>query len=188
MTEGFEDWTEWKPDWTIPVKEKKRRKGQEKRCQTPHDFQEKLSPTLPVRQNLGGGRSTVQHRRRIVDARLWDAMSPFQQNAAMALEQACYLLSRGLGYRISAPHKLNTGKTHFKETDRDAEKIAVYSQWVKKCKEQNCHHSAAMDILAFGKSCREVDRARKCRNGWARGNLFTCLDIYCQIRGWPIGA
>src|SRR5690606_7753482 len=97
MTEGFEEWEGWKPDWTIPVKGRKSRKQQQKRCQTPYDFQERQAPTVAVQRNLGGGRSALQHRRRMVDARLWDAMSPFQQNAAMALEQACYLLSRGLG-------------------------------------------------------------------------------------------
>lgn len=186
MTEGFEEWEGWKPDWSIPVKGRKSRKQQQKRCRTPYDFQERQAPTVAVQRNLGGGRSALQHRRRMVDARLWDAMSPFQQNAAMALEQACYLLSRGLGYRISAPHKAYTGKSTFKETDRDAEKITLYSQWVKKCQEEQQHYSAAMDILAFGKSCREVDRSRQCRNGWARSNLFACLDLYCRIRGWSV--
>ncbi|MBE7637052.1 hypothetical protein GUA87_09370 [Sneathiella sp. P13V-1] len=41
---------------------------------------------------------------------------------------------------------------------------------------------AALDILIFGKSCREIDQAFSRRKGFAKGNLITALDEYNKIK------
>lgn len=178
MTNGHDDWTGWKPEWSKNNKNKTRK--------SPHDFQEHHSPTKSVRLKENPAQAATRHQQRIVDARLWKAMSPFQQNAALALEHAFHQMSKGLGYRTSAPHKLNFGKAHHSENDRDGEIIAFYFQWAEACKQEDLHHSAAIDVLVYGQSCRQVDRNRRVRNGWSKKNLLACLNIYCAMRGWPI--
>lgn len=143
MTKDTQDWTEWAPHWS------KKNKTSPTSPKTPHDFQEQNAPTTIVRQKLSTERTTTKHRQRIVDARLWKAMSPFQQNAALALEHAFHVMSIGLGYRTSSPHKLNTGKAHYRENDRDGEVIALYFQWAEQCQKDTLHHAAAIDVLVL---------------------------------------
>ncbi|TVQ82561.1 MAG: hypothetical protein EA357_08895 [Micavibrio sp.] len=191
MTDKINEWHDWKPVWTFPSKRKKAFAGNsgKDRETSPHMLQENKEPTAAVQTRMSATRKTETHRRRITDARLWQAMSPFQQNAALAVEQAFRLMSRGLGYRISAPDKPRTGSPYPADcgSARDGEKIALYFQWAERCKTEKLNHAAAVDILIYGKSCRAVDRVRHMRNGSARRNLLACLDVYCTLRGWPKG-
>ncbi len=74
--EGLKDpWADWKPQWN----------GKKK---TPHDLQEKHSPTESAQVKLTAERRSHKSQRRIVDARLWDGMAPAQQDAALEIAAA----------------------------------------------------------------------------------------------------
>lgn len=173
-TEQF-DWSEWKPIWT------------QKTAKTPHDYQENHSPSEQTRIRLSHLRKTISASRRIVDARLWDAMSFEQQNAAIAIDHAFQTIGKGLGYRNSRFERRESQTPTYRtqsETDYQADLINQYFGWAKECKREKTNHAAIIDVLSFGKSCKAVDRERKCRNGWAKTNLLDGLDIYCKIMGW----
>jgi len=178
----FDSWAGWKPVWSIPRKKKHRKKSIPI---TPHDFQENQSPTEAVEIRLTAERKAHRGQRRIVDARLWDAMVSSQQDAALKIEHAFNTMSRGIGYRISDPSRISFEKSYNNENEHQAYMVNFYFKWAKKCTEEKLLHAAVIDILVFGKSCRSVDRERRMRNGWARTNLLECLDIYCEMNGWP---
>ena len=171
------NWTDWQPVWT--VKNKKKQKPQ-----TPHDFQENHSPSR--REKLRhGSRDIGAARRRTLDARLWNSLGPGQQEAAIRIEQACHLVSQGLGFRTSAPHlERISGGTAQNTSEYHDHLTRIYLEWARACQQQKFSHAAGLDILVFGKSCRTVDQARARRKGWARQNLDEILNLYCKMKGW----
>ncbi|MAX82367.1 MAG: hypothetical protein CL843_19585 [Crocinitomicaceae bacterium] len=66
----------------------------------------------------------------------------------------------------------------------------AYRDWAKELIGEKSHpdrhlrHTAAIDIIAFGLSCRKVDAKHHKRNGWAKDNLIEALEVYCKLRGW----
>ncbi len=170
----FDPWAGWKPVWG---------EGGNK---SPQDFQEDRTPTETVELRAGAqGRTVERCRRRVTDARLWEGMSVPQQDAAVEIERAFALISRGVGYRISNPYapRVDHGRTNANE--RQGIVVAGYVSWANDCMKAKLSHAAALDILGFGKTCREVDRERRVRKGWARENLSECLFLWCKMRGWP---
>ena len=171
------DWRDWQPVWTLSNKKKKK-------AVTPHDHQEHISPTQPVKPDKP--HQPKGPRRRVLDTRLWNTLTPHHQEAAQQIEHACHVISRGLGFRISAPHLLNVSGTSPSDvSDYQTTLSTYYMDWAKSCAQEKISHAACLDILVFGKSCREVDRLRRVRKGWARGNLREGLAAYCRMRGWP---
>src|SRR5690606_40177788 len=71
----LDPWAEWKPQWS----------GRKKPPATPHDYQERHAPTKAVSVRLTATRTMREGRRRVVDARLWAAMSAMQQEAAQRI-------------------------------------------------------------------------------------------------------
>lgn len=166
------NWADWTPVWTIKPKSKGHKKPQ-----TPHDFQEIHSPTKTYSKTT---------RQRIIDARLWNALSPTAQEAAIRIERACHLLNKGLGFRISAPHRERLSGTSRPQTDDFQNHLTdFYMKWARACQTEDISHAAALDILVFGKSCSAVDKARRIRKGWTRNNLDQALGLYCTLKGWP---
>ncbi len=167
------DWTDWKPVWTIkPGKRKKQV------AVTPYDFQENHSPTRRASSNA---------RQRILDARLWNKLSANQQDAAIRIERACHLLNKGLGFRISSPHRERISGNRPQNIDDYQNHLTnIYLKWAQECQKEQLSHAACIDILVFGKSCSAVDTARRIRKGWARQNLDDCLNLYCKLKGWPV--
>ena len=165
--------------------------------QTPHDHQERHSPSRVTTQTGKASSATSRAtpgatsgpetapRRRIIDARLWAALSPAAQDAAIDIATACETMGRGLGFVISnwkripgtsgAPH--NIAEIH-------ARMINDYTRWARACHGENISHGAIIDILVMGASCRAVDAARRTRPGFAKRNLLLGLDLYCRLKGW----
>lgn len=165
------DWADWTPVWTITPKKKKLPRI------TPHDFQETHSPSKAVSKTT---------RQRILDARLWNSLSPHAQEAAMRIERTCHIMNKGLGFRISSPHKERVSGNRPQTDDAYHNHLTdTYMKWARACQEEHLSHAACLDILVFGKSCASVDKARKVRKGWARQNLDACLGLYCKLKGWP---
>jgi len=178
-------WDDWRPKWTIENSQAKR-KRKPKPAVTPHDFQESHSPTKTIKTKLSQKRHVDTNQRRITDARLWDAMSSSQQDAALQIEYGFRLISKGIGYRTSNPSHIPNSKTHNNETEHQTEIISFYFDWSRECQKKGLSHSATIDVLAYGHSCRKIDKARRVRNGWARTNLLGCLSVYCKMKGWPV--
>lgn len=59
--------------------------------------------------------------------------------------------------------------------------IRAFSVWAETLKPAGLSLAATLDILVFGKSCRQVDRARRRRNGYAKANLLACLEKYEKL-------
>ncbi|MEP4190083.1 MAG: hypothetical protein ABJN51_03320, partial [Sneathiella sp.] len=56
-----------------------------------------------------------------------------------------------------------------------------FSIWVKKAAAEKIQIGAVLDILAFGRSCRQLDKELCKRKGFAKRNLIEGLDIYIHI-------
>ncbi|MDP2205454.1 MAG: hypothetical protein Q8K65_04040 [Alphaproteobacteria bacterium] len=177
-------WADWRPEW--PMLEPRRNRPKPAAMTgaiSVHAQQEKIAPTMPV--VLRGAASGSAARRRIVDARLWDAMTGAQQDAALQIAEAFEAMSRGLGYVTSDWQRLpgaagssNAGAVH-------SRLIHGYVEWTKNCHREKISHAMIVDILAFGLSCRQQDRDRRLRAGSARRNLMDGLTLYCLLQGWP---
>lgn len=177
-----DSWADWRPEW--PATATRRHRQKPTATQTPisvHAQQEKIAPTIPV--VLRGAPAGGTARRRIVDARLWDAMTDAQQDAALQIAEAFEAMSRGLGYVTSDWQRLpgagggNAGAVH-------SRLIHGYVEWTKSCHRDKISHAMIVDILAFGVSCRQQDRDRRLRAGSARRNLMDGLTLYCLLQGW----
>lgn len=172
-------WEGWKPDWTRDTT-------------SPHARQEKHSPTAPVRRRMQSDRFDMPRqesaRRRISDARLWDKLSPAQQDAAHEIALAFEGIGRGLGYAAINFERLPSARGGAAGALECMEHLVnAYLEWTKRCKQSRVSHSMVIDVVVFGFSCRALDRDCGARRGAARKNLAEGLDIYCRMKGWPCG-
>ena len=55
---------------------------------------------------------------------------------------------------------------------------ADYLDWADNCEKHNISHHAAIDILFFGRHCREVEKIYRHRHGWAINNLMQSFEFY----------
>jgi hypothetical protein len=168
-------WRDWAPAWSERAAEK-----------TPHDHQEKHSPTenfsLPPEESAQK-QEIHSNQRRIVDARLWGAMTAIQQIAAMDIAVTVESLSAGLGFaKVDLNHV--RGSAGGNASEAHGHKIRAYFEWAQKCHHLKISHAMILDILVFGHSCRQADRDRRVRAGSARQNLMDGLDLYCKLQGW----
>lgn len=151
----------------------------------PSDWQERIEPTEAVEVTISRSTRRVREicRRRVVEARLWDAMSGDQQGAAERIAGGFEVITAGLG--ASGMRLGVRGDRSYGDPWEGARGlIEDYWAWAKRTQRQELSVAAALDVLAFGLSCREVDRRRRKRKGWARGNLFEALEVYCDVKGW----
>jgi hypothetical protein len=172
-------WAHWKPDW-----------GSKKNTgDTVHARQEKISPT-----DIAAAHTTEKNRkvddvapdtrRRITDARLWSAMTPVEQNAAILIATAYQTMGRGIGYVTSDWLRVPGSSGGGSMSDAHARLVTAYVEWAERCAREKISHAMIIDILAFGFSCRAVDRDRRLRTGSARQNLLAGLKLYCRLQGW----
>ncbi len=61
--------------------------------------------------------------------------------------------------------------------------MRAFTEWADTLRPEGLSLSATLDILIFGKSCRQVDRGRRKRNGYAKANLLACLERYGKLFG-----
>lgn len=164
-------WQDWAPAW-----------GKNKN--TPHDQQEKHSPTEEVSVRLTAERQQHKTQRRIVDARLWDGMVPAQQEAALSIVAAFDMMGRGMGYVISNWHRIPGCRGASNAAAMHGYLINSYIEWSKECAKRKISHAMVIDVLSFGFSCRMIDRDRRLKNGSTRDNLMQGLSLYAELRGW----
>ncbi|HAU28582.1 MAG TPA: hypothetical protein DCW68_00505 [Rhodospirillaceae bacterium] len=142
----------------------------------PSLWQARHSPIVIAQITPEGERRKQSCQRRLLDARLWNSLTPQQQANAMRIDRAFRVMSRGMGLRLSSFMQSFGSGSH--ENERDAETIATYFAWNRQVQKANLSHAAAMDIVVYGRSCREVDALRRKRKGWARENLGQALDLW----------
>ena len=164
-------WEDWKPQWTG-------------RRETPHDAQEKHSPTEPVAVRLTAEKTLHKSQRRIVDARLWEQMTPEQQDAALAIAAAFSMIGRGLGYVTSDWQRLPGCRGAANIADAQARLVNFYIEWSKECARAKISHAMVVDVLCFSFPCRLIDRDRRLKTGTTRQNLMEGLTLYGELRGW----
>jgi hypothetical protein len=128
--------------------------------------------------------------RRRSDAALWDwiAKQPDYERAAARIGAAFTALDRGLGLQESALARAMRGDPGGPGGPDYLRRLngllADYFDWGRECTRRGISHAAAMDVLGYAKSCRQVERERRKRNGWARENLDDALALFCALRGW----
>lgn len=164
-------WSDWKPAWT----------GKNR---TPQDTQERHSPTEQVAVRLTAERQVHKSQRRIVDSRLWEAMTPVQQDAAIEIAAAFEMMGRGMGYVLSNWQRIPGCRGSSNVSEAHANMMNLYIGWAQKCAKKKISHSMVVDVLCFGFSCRMIDRDRRLRTGSTRENLMLGLSLYCDLRGW----
>jgi hypothetical protein len=155
------------------------------KVRSPHALQERHSPSAAVSVRVGGGRQMEQGQRRIVDARLWDAMAPAQQDAALEIAHVFETVSRGIGYATSDWTRQPSMRGTVNAAEIHGRLLAGYNSWAERCRKEGVSHSMVIDILVFGFSCQALDRDRRARAGWAKRNLLKGLALYCDVKGWP---
>lgn len=150
----------------------------------PHAQQERHSPTQSVLLRLSGGRAVQEGRRRVVDARLWEAMTPAQQDAAVEIVFSFQAMSRGLGFAQARLDRLPGGRGGRNPVEPQGAIVGSYVDWARACQAEKVSHAMIVDILVMGLSLSQCDRERRTRKGAARANLMAGLDIYARARGW----
>ncbi len=172
-------WADWTPRWTV----KDKAGGT-----TPHDFQERHAPTrkAPPRQEDSARYNTSprETRRRLVDARLWDAMTFSQQDAAGHIAAAFEMIGRGLGYATSNWQRIPGCKGAGNVSEAHGRMINAYTLWARECAIKKISHALVIDVLCYGFSCRMIDCDRRLKHGAARENLMKGLTLYCRLQGW----
>lgn len=179
-------WADWQPQWGKKPKRSKGKTSQTKAASetSVHDQQETHSPSQSVSLRVTAERHEIRCQRRIVDARLWDAMTPPQQDAALEIAKAYETMGRGLGYISSDWQRIPGTRGGGNIANAHSRLINRYIDWTKACHKEKISHSMIIDVLAFGFSCRALDRDRRVRAGSSRQNLLDGLSLYCQLQGW----
>lgn len=164
--------------------------GRSKGWRPPPEQLEKREATVPVKVK---GTSATTGRtvtvavtvRKVSDARLWESFTSDEEWAAMRIRDAFEMLDRGLGTKSGASE---TGGMFSGSTGRGiafTTRVVEYFEWGKECVRQRVDHSAIMDVLGYGKSCRETDSARRKRKGYTREQLREGLELYLAQNGRP---
>ena len=167
----IDPWQGWNPCWTEAEL-------------TPQDWQETHSPSENTQVKLPEQKNSQAVNRRIVDARLWESMTADQQSAAIKINLAFEMMSRGMGYAQSNWQRIPGCKSASNIGEAHARMINVYIAWAKECAVKKISHSMAVDVLCFGFSCQMIDCDRRLRKGSTRCNLLAGLTLYCELRGW----
>ena len=114
--------------------------------------------------------------RAITSLKLWRRLNRTRQRAALDLREA-FLAAQG-GMRSGHPDSERVD-TSLKPVSMEPGYAGQdYWLWAKEAYRAGIDVAAVIDIVALGKSAREVDRSRCKRKGWAVDNLMDGLDIY----------
>lgn len=157
-----------------------------KRDKDAADWQERHSPTDEVMVRIDAKRNTQLCRRRKTDARLFDALDPDQERAAAWIVIAFEHLTGPVAVKVGRLERVPAGIDDARDFVADAS--SAYLRWGRDCLPKGISHAAVMDVLAYGKSARQVDRVRRKRKGWTMENLLDGLTLFCKLQGWKHNA
>lgn len=112
-------------------------------------------------------------------------LSGEQVQAAWDIRAAFEIITVPVRLRVSALEKIDCGGLDYMETRRVRRLVARYNDWVENMTRQRLPTGPVLDIVIEGRSCRDVDHARRVRKGCARELLCVALNLYCAVAGWP---
>lgn len=152
---------------------------------SPLDQQEAIRPVTMRARDAETGKEIVVGVavRRVSDARLWDSLSSDEEWAATRIADAFAQIDRGLGVRNvsveggSVMGGIRSGHPPMTRL------VVDYFAWGRKCTARRIDHSAIMDVLGYGKSCRTTDCARRRRKGYTREQVGEGLSLYLELHG-----
>lgn len=152
------------------------------------DYQEQHDPSEPVMVKLTAERETVRCRRRLHDARLWDAMDGDQERAADRV-LAAYDVMAGPVRTAAMCFERTDGRPLTAEDDERAQErlaklLTDYVAWRRQCRAERLDDKAIIAVICEGMGLRDADRAFRHRNGWSRQQVLDGLSLYCSIKGW----
>ena len=152
----------------------------------PEDWQEQHSPTEAVEVRFNQARRVYVElcRRRALDARLLDDMTSEQLIACQRIVDGFQAIVGPVQAKTASLERIDGDRGPDADHTRRHGLIANYRGWAKRCHIERLYPHWAVEILAMGKTCAEVDAERRCRKGTARDNLFECLSVYCRMKGW----
>lgn len=121
-------------------------------------------------------------QRRKSEHALWASFSPEDEWCATRIAAAFACIERGMGIKnTSAEHGRGDGGAYRGVTFTAL--VDDYFAWGRECTRHRVDHSAIMDVLGYGKSCREADRGRGKRKGYVRQQLAEGLELYYALHG-----
>lgn len=147
---------------------------------SPGWWQELHSPTVPVEIKISGERTKQVARRRKQDARLFDGLDPLQEQAMLNIERGFQIASSGLGIKVMAYEERIPGTA---PEDRAADMREYYMAWHIAAYGNFCAPTV-LDIIAFGKSIREVAIERRMGRETVKRHFDIGIQEYCILRGW----
>lgn len=158
----------------------KRRRLAEASISEPLDWQETHSPTEPVMVRVSATRAPMELTRiRISEARLWERLTGLQRHAAERLEMGFRLVVDGNTVRAASYERM--GHQYFSPSERDERLRSDYLRWADEMDRLHQPVGPVLDILVFGRGCREIDRAGGKRNGWAADTVKDALFLYARL-------
>jgi hypothetical protein len=114
--------------------------------------------------------------RRLGDQHLAGFLDPEELATAEKIALGFQFRTEGLGARTQSycPQPKSTRRQENWEFDL----MQAFTDWAEQVQREGLSLAATLDILAFGKSCRKVDKHRRKRNGFAKANLQASLRLY----------
>ncbi len=119
-----------------------------------------------------------QCRPRRQDRRLWSSLSDDECRAAQQIYYGFQILVSGSGFKTQSFKPVVDG--HRGWVEPDSELVEFFTAWARGAA-RDISVTSVLDILVFGKSCREIDRERQKRKGFAKKNLREGLEIYLKF-------
>jgi hypothetical protein len=130
-----------------------------------------------------GNRQVEHHMRDGWQARLWGNLTEPQQDAMVEIEIGYRIIASGVGFKTFDPLKI-PGNGYASVSNRAAEILSDYFSWGRELQRRRISHAQAIAVIVEGRTCNEVDRHSRQKNGAARINLLAALDTFCELRGW----
>ena len=152
----------------------------------PADWQETHSPTEAVEVTISKGTRRTQERcrRRKEDARIWEAMTPNQERAAVWIHAALSQVLGDVAVRISRYDQGRRGVDHSDDPEWHARLREGYRQWVAAALDSGFVASDVIQILGHGETLSEQDERIRQRKGRAKQHLLHALQEFIVLQGW----
>lgn len=131
----------------------------------------------PVTRRHGGYRLIRQPARR-----LWVGLSPAHQRAAKHIARGVEGYAARLG--IATVRLAERMDRSVADDTWLLDFVADYNRWADACRDGRISRHAVIDVLVRGQPLRQVERAHRRRNGWARRNMTDGLQLFCDLKRW----
>lgn len=139
-------------------------------------------PHQEIRDRLQQQEEEAKEGRRVRQSneKLWQGLDDAERRAAHLIYIGFLAKFSDLGMRTQRFLWMPKGKPGANEY-RDF-LIDLFTKWATVQGDKYFDVLAVLDVVIFGKSCREVDRAMRRRKGFAKDNLIIGLHEYAKIK------